>query len=166
MASSPAHVARWRATRHAVRLILVKAARIVCRKLPALLMRIQTVNSEFPKVPLQITFKGTDQSDALEARVREKVERLARMAPDLQRCHVTIEGPPRHTHQGRLWRIVFELSLPGGPIVVGRAGAESPAHDDVYVALRDACEAAMRQLEDRTRKRRGEVKAHADERID
>ncbi|HTR15895.1 MAG TPA: HPF/RaiA family ribosome-associated protein [Acetobacteraceae bacterium] len=121
------------------------------------------MNSEIPSAQLQITFKGTDQSDALEARIREKMERLTRLAPDLQRCHVTVEGPPRHSHQGRLWRIVFELSLPGGPIVVGRAGAENPAHDDVYVALRDAFEAAARQLEDRNRKRRGEVKAHPDE---
>jgi hypothetical protein len=35
-----------------------------------------------------------------------------------------------------------------------------PSEDDVYVAIREAFDAARRKLEDYERRRRGEVKAH------
>jgi ribosome-associated translation inhibitor RaiA len=35
-----------------------------------------------------------------------------------------------------------------------------PTSDDVYVSIRDAFDAARRQLEDYERRRRGQVKAH------
>jgi len=45
----------------------------------------------------------------------------------------------------------------------GRPGHQGPkdhAHEDVYVALRDAFKAARRQLQDSIRKKRGKVKQH------
>jgi cold shock CspA family protein len=51
--------------------------------------------------------------------------------------------------------------LPGRKeIVVDRTGPKDHAHEDVYVALRDAFEAAARRLEDDARARRGDVKTH------
>jgi ribosome-associated translation inhibitor RaiA len=45
--------------------------------------------------------------------------------------------------------------------VPGREVVASLAHDeDVYVALRDAFDAATRQLEEVARVQRGEIKAH------
>ncbi len=49
----------------------------------------------------------------------------------------------------------IDIGVPGGEIVVNRDHAE-----DVYVALRDAFDAAKRQVEDYARKIRGDVKTH------
>jgi ribosomal subunit interface protein len=111
-------------------------------------------------VPLQITFKNMDPSPALEARIRQKAEALERFAREIVSCHVTIEAPHRHHHQGKLYRARIEILVPKGDIVVTREGALDHAHEDVYVALRDAFDAATRQIEDHVRRLGGAVKQH------
>ena len=46
-------------------------------------------------------------------------------------------------------------------MVVDRAKPGDHAHEVVYVAIRDAFNAATRRLEDQARKMRGDVKTHA-----
>jgi ribosomal subunit interface protein len=113
-------------------------------------------------LPLQITFRGLDPSPALEAAVREHAARLERFSDDITRCHVLVEAPHRRHHQGNLFRLRIDLTVPGREIVVGRDPAERQAHEDPYVAIRDAFDAATRQLEDHARIRRAAVKAHAE----
>ena len=111
-------------------------------------------------LPLQITFRDMDPSAAIEARVREKAEKLERFSDHLMSCRVVIEAPHRHHQKGKLYHVRVDLGVVGGEIVVDRAGPQDHAHEDVYVAIRDAFGAAVRQLEDYERKRRGKVKAH------
>jgi cold shock CspA family protein len=76
-------------------------------------------------------------------------------------CRVVIEcRHPRHD-QGNLFRIRVDLKVPGRQIAVGRDPAAHHAHEDVYVAIRDAFDATRRLLEDHVRERGGEVKLHA-----
>lgn len=112
------------------------------------------------KIPLQITFKNLDRSDAVEARIREKAENLERFAGDIMRCHVVVEAPHKHHHQGNLYHVSIDITLSGGEVVANRRPDEHQAHEDVYVAIRDAFDNARRQLEDYVRKQRGKVKAH------
>lgn len=111
-------------------------------------------------VPLQITFKDIDSSDAVEANIREKVEKLERFSNHLMSCRVVVEAPHRHGHKGKLYNIGIDLGLVGGELAVSHQGPLDHAHEDIYVAIRDAFDAAVRQLEDYDRKRRGKVKAH------
>lgn len=113
------------------------------------------------QIPLQITFRHMDSSEALEAKIREKVATLERFADHIVSCRVTVEAPHQHHHQGQLFNIKIDLTLPGIEIVADRHPDKHHAHEDVYVALRDAFKAARRQLEDYVRKQRGQVKTHA-----
>jgi cold shock CspA family protein len=54
-----------------------------------------------------------------------------------------------------------ELGLPGADVVINREPGEHQAHEAWRVALRDAFDRARRVLEDRVRKMRAQVKAHA-----
>lgn len=101
-----------------------------------------------------------DPSPAIEARVRELAERLERFAEDITSCHVTVEAPHRHHHQGQLYEIKIQVRLPGKEIDVNREGPQNHAHEDVYVALRDAFEATVRRLEDHARRRDHRARAH------
>jgi ribosome-associated translation inhibitor RaiA len=96
---------------------------------------------------LQIHFHGVEASDALEARIREKVADLERRCPDVTSCRVTVEKGSRNHVKGNLFRISLVLLRPGRDIVVNR-GPKDQGHADVYVALRDTFEAAERQLEE------------------
>jgi ribosomal subunit interface protein len=112
------------------------------------------------QVPLQVTFIGMEPSAALEARARQKMEKLERFFDRIISGQVVIEAPHRHHHQGKCYAVRIRLRVPGREIDVSRAGPQDQAHEDPYVALRDAFDAAGRQLEDHARKVRGEVKQH------
>ena len=75
-------------------------------------------------------------------------------------CRVIVERrEPRQ--QGNVYQIRIDLSVPGCEIVVGRDTKAHHAHQDVHAAIRDAFDAARRQLEDNARDRCGEVKLHS-----
>lgn len=71
---------------------------------------------------------------------------------------MTVRRPHRH-QQGNLYGAIVDLRFWGGEVVASREPSAHHAHEDVYVALRDAFKAVRRQLQDRVRERRGSVKA-------
>jgi cold shock CspA family protein/ribosome-associated translation inhibitor RaiA len=110
--------------------------------------------------PLQITFRDFQSSEAIEARIRKRAEALDRFAPHITGCRVLVESPHRHQQKGKLYHVRIELTLPGHEIVVSREAHDQPGHSDVYVAIRDAFDAARREVEDRVRLIRGATKTH------
>jgi len=107
------------------------------------------------QIPLQITFRNFPRSEAVEARIRAKAVKLEEFDPRIVSCHVVVEELDRHHHQGKQFTVRLDIRVPGHEVAVDRAH-----HEDVYVALRDAFDAAGRQLEEVVRTRRREVKAH------
>ena len=71
-------------------------------------------------------------------------------------CHVTVDSPHRHHHQGAQFDVRIDIHLPGrAEVVVNRQHGE-----DVYLALRDAFDAARRKLKEHIRLQRGDTKVH------
>ena len=112
------------------------------------------------QIPLQITFHNMESSDAIEAKIREKADKLERFADQIMRCRVVVEAPHKHHHKGKLYRVKIDMTLPGDEIVVSHDPGDDQAHEDVYVAIRDTFDAARRQLEDFVRRQRHKVKLH------
>ncbi|MDT3706398.1 MAG: HPF/RaiA family ribosome-associated protein [Thiobacillus sp.] len=98
------------------------------------------------QIPLQITFRDIPHSDALETHIREKAQKLDRHFPGLIGCKVVVGQPGKHRQQGNPFNVHIDLSVPGTEIVVDRQ-----ENEDAYVALRNAFDAAIRQLEDYAR---------------
>ncbi|OKH88850.1 HPF/RaiA family ribosome-associated protein [Thalassospira sp. TSL5-1] len=104
------------------------------------------------KVPVQITYRDVDQSDALDERIRFKVEKLEETFDRMTSCHVVIEKP--HSSRARpLYSVHFGINVPGKEIMVKRDSADH-AHEDVYIALKNSYQAARRQLKDYAEKMR------------
>ena len=114
------------------------------------------------QMPLQITFRHMPASEALEARIRELATRLERFSAQIVRCHVIVEPVSHHQHQGALHDIHIDITLPDEEIAIRRARPSDHAHEDVYVAVRDAFLAARRKLEDYERRRRPDVQRHSE----
>lgn len=110
--------------------------------------------------PIQITFRGIDPSEAVERRILAKAADLERFCSEIVSCHVTVDAQHHKHHKGNLYEVRIDLRVPGKEIVAGRDHGQDHAHEDVYVAVRDAFDAAARQLEDHVRLRRGYVKRH------
>ncbi len=113
------------------------------------------------KLPLQVAFHNMEPSAAVEAKVRERAAQLERVYDQVMSCRVAIEAEHRHQHKGYLYHVRVDVKVPEAEIVASRAPAGHQAHEDVFVAVRDAFDAARRQLEDYARRRRGDVKTHA-----
>jgi cold shock CspA family protein/ribosome-associated translation inhibitor RaiA len=109
---------------------------------------------------LEIRFHQMEASPAIEARIREKAAELERFSERITGCRVTVEQEHRQHHAGNLFRVRLDIGVPGREIAVTRTGPKDHAHEDVYVALRDAFSAAVRRLEDYVRERGGKVKMH------
>lgn len=112
------------------------------------------------QLPVQITFRNMDPSPAVETHIRERAEALDRLFGRIMGCRVAVEASGRHQRKGRLYHVRVDLAVPGREIVVSRDPAAHHAHEDILVAVRDAFDAARRQLEDHARSVRGAVKTH------
>ncbi len=112
------------------------------------------------QLPLQVTFRDMPRSEAVENKIREKAEKLQRFYDRIMNCRVVVQAPHLHHHQGRLYSIRIDILVPNGELVVSRDHHDDHSHEDIYVALRDAFNAAERQLKNYVRKQRREIKAH------
>jgi ribosomal subunit interface protein len=101
-------------------------------------------------LPLRITVKDIPQSEAIEAKIREKTAKLAHFFERITSCDVTVESPERRHHKGKLYNVHVRIHVPGEEIVISREPSE-----DVYVAIRDAFEVAKRKLDEWAERRRG-----------
>lgn len=107
-------------------------------------------------LPLQITSRDIPASPVLEDHIRKKAEKLTRFYHrDISSCRVVIEQTQKHKHQGKLFNVRIDLTVPGKEFAVTRKHGE-----DVYIVLRDAFNALLRQVEEYSRKRQGRVKTH------
>jgi len=136
------------------------------------------------KIPLQITYRHMEATPAIEESIREKAAKLDELHDGIMGCRVAIEAPHRHHHKGKAYVVRIDLTVPGGELVINRepkrlvpkktngkaepdkdfaeshAPSKHAAHEDLYVAIRDAFNAAGRKLQDHARRRRGKVKMH------
>lgn len=108
----------------------------------------------------EITFRDLDPSPALMARIEERATRLDRHHPGIVGCRVMVECHHRHQHKGKLYQVRIDVTVPGAELAVSRNPEGDHAHEDAYVAIRDAFDAMERRLESRQARRRGEVKNH------
>lgn len=110
-------------------------------------------------VPVQITFHNVEPSAALEETIRSKVDKLGTFHDAMTWCHVTVESPHQHRRSGNTFEVRIDIGIPGGEVVVNRDPGDVNAHQDPYVAVRDAFNAARRMLDQREAQRRSARRA-------
>jgi len=131
------------------------------------------------KLPVQITFRNMDRSEAIEEWIRAEAAKLDTFYNRIMRCRVAIEVPHRHHRKGSSYHLRIDLTVPGEEIVVKRQPSLShrvqqlgeteikkhlelaTPHKNLRLAINDAFKAASRQLQDYARRQRGDVKSHA-----
>ncbi len=109
---------------------------------------------------LRIMFRGMDPSESAEALVRRHADELGEFSGRITSCRVTLETAHSRHQQGKLYQVHIDVSVPGKHVLVNRSHDGNHAHEDLYVAIRDAFDAARRQLQDQMRRLDGATKAH------
>jgi ribosomal subunit interface protein len=126
-----------------------------------IIIKEAAISSQLPlreghmEIPLQITARDIDLTEAIKAEITEKAEKLEKFYDGIMRCRVVVESPRRHQHAGKLYSVHIYMTIPGAELVVKRE-----LDKDLYVVIRDAFIDARRKLEGLVSERRGEVKNH------
>ncbi|MFO7984813.1 MAG: HPF/RaiA family ribosome-associated protein [Desulfatiglandaceae bacterium] len=115
-------------------------------------------------VPLETYFKGIRKTDAIEALIEEHVSKLERFCDHITSCRVAVERRHQHQRSGQPFRVRIDMKVPPGhEVVVTKDSSEGDLHDQLQVVLREAFDAAARQLKRIDEKQRGETKRHPDQ---
>ncbi len=107
------------------------------------------------QVPLQITMRNVDHSQAVEERIREKANKLNKFSDDIISCQVVVEKGQGHRQNGMLHNIRLHVCLPGKDLVINRNEQEN-----LYLAIREAFVDMVRKVEESSRISQGDVKHH------
>ncbi len=96
--------------------------------------------------PMTINFRNIGPSDAVEAEIRRRADKLQRLNDHWQSFEVTVEAPHTNQTKGNQFQVHIDMKVPGAHLVISHDPGNSDAHDDIYVAIRDAFRAARRRL--------------------
>lgn len=107
---------------------------------------------------LQVHFRNMDHSPALEDDIRARAAKLEQFFDRIISCHVTVEAPHKHQNKGIIYHVRIAMTVPGRELAINRDHSENKAHEDPYVAVRDAFDSARRLLQDYSRKNREHAK--------
>jgi ribosomal subunit interface protein len=104
------------------------------------------------QVPLEISTRLIQLSPALEADLRKRATRLERYYDRITSCRIAVEGPGNHHNEGGPFRVRLDITVPGAELVANKEA------EDLNTAVRDAFQAAERQVDEFSQRRRGDVK--------
>lgn len=100
--------------------------------------------------PLDIAFHNLDPSPAIEADIRQRVEKLETRYKHLTGCRVSIEALHNQHRTGNVYEVHIVMSVPGRDLAVSREphhAKDRYANPDIRTSLRDAFQAAEKQLQ-------------------
>lgn len=96
--------------------------------------------------PVDITFKKIESSEAVKRRVMQEALKLEKIFNRIQHCGVVISLPHRAHQQGKIFHINLALHVPGKVLVVNQEPEYNHAHEDAFVAIRDAFRSMENEL--------------------
>ncbi len=99
------------------------------------------MSSEF-----QIVFHNIEQTDAISGAVQKRIEKMKRFCGQIIKGRVVLDSPHNNHHKGRVYSVGLEIHTPHKEVRVNQEQHDNHAHEDLYVAIRDAFDAAERQL--------------------
>ncbi|HEX4963328.1 MAG TPA: ribosome-associated translation inhibitor RaiA [Thermoanaerobaculia bacterium] len=105
------------------------------------------------QIPLEISTRDVTLSPPVEAELRKRTEKLERHYQRITSCRIAVERPTGNHHNGGgPYRVRVDVTVPGSELVADKQAEE------VFAAIRDAFDAAERQVEAFSQRRRGDVK--------
>jgi ribosome-associated translation inhibitor RaiA len=99
------------------------------------------------QVPIAVSFKGIQKTKALEDLIYQKTAKLEQICNHMTSCRVAVEIVNQHRRTGSPFRVNIDMAItPGHELVVKHKSSEGDLHDSLAHVLRNAFNAAGRQL--------------------
>jgi cold shock CspA family protein len=100
--------------------------------------------------PLEVAFHNLQPSRPIEAELRRHTDKLEHRFGRLIGCRLSVEKLHNQHRTGNIFEVHIVLSVPGRDLVVShppQKAKERYANPDIHVSIREAFDAAERQLE-------------------
>lgn len=112
-------------------------------------------------VPLEISYRDVEKTEAIDNLIREKASKLEKVCDHIVSCRVAVEKPHEFVRTGNKYRVRLDISVPPGhSVIVNKEPGRTKMHDPLPAVIREAFKAAERQLRELNKIQREEVKAH------
>ncbi|MFM1895849.1 MAG: hypothetical protein RLZZ385_923 [Pseudomonadota bacterium] len=102
----------------------------------------------------QVVFHNIDQTEAIMDAVNKRIAKLERFCDQIITGRVVLDAPHNNHHKGKVYKVGVEIHTPQLEVLVNQDHHDNHAHEDLYVAIRDAFNAAERQLKSVDKKHR------------
>lgn len=109
------------------------------------------------QLPVEVSYRGLQKSEAIEALVREKAARLDKFCDHINRCDVAIEQPNHNHKKGNPFRVRIDVTVaPGHELVAEDSETADDSYEPLAKAVHDAFKTMERQLRQLVEKQRRE----------
>jgi len=112
------------------------------------------------QTPVEIAYRHCEPSEAIRAEIEAQLRRLERFSDRITSCRVVVQGPQTRHRNGVSYKVALFVAMPARKDVAVNAH-DAPEREHPLVAIREAFDEAIRQVEEVEREMRGEVKRHA-----
>jgi ribosome-associated translation inhibitor RaiA len=100
------------------------------------------------QIPPQITFEGSESSDAARAQILSEIKRLENHNQRITGCRVKVIAPSHKHRHGIGFQVHIWLTIPPHEnIVVNHTDTRDAANEHAHVAIKDAFAAVRRQID-------------------
>lgn len=113
------------------------------------------------QVPPEITYRNVAKSEAIDNLIREKIQKIEKLCEQVMSCRVAVEKKHEHQKTGNPYRVRIEISVPPGhDLVVKKESTGGDMHAALSTVIRNAFDAAFRQVKKLNEKQQGKTKVH------
>lgn len=125
----------------------------------------ETIIGDIMQIPLEVSFRNVDKTPHLETLIREKVSTLEKFCGNLTSCSIAVERPNSSVRIGNPYRVRIDITVPGHEIVVSKEQGQNEKSDPIPAVIREAFEAAKKQLNKLMRVQRNDIKTHPEQQV-
>lgn len=102
----------------------------------------------------QVVYHNIDQTEAISEAVQKRIGKLERFCDQIINGRVVLDSPHNNHHKGKVYSVSLEIHTPTLEVRVNQEQHDNHAHEDLYIAIRDAFNVAERQLKSVDKKHR------------
>ncbi|NJK37426.1 MAG: ribosome-associated translation inhibitor RaiA [Oscillatoriales cyanobacterium RM2_1_1] len=113
------------------------------------------------KITPEITYRHIQKTAEIETLVEEKIAKLEQFCDRTNSCRIAIEKAHDHPKSGSPYRVRIDMTVAlGHELAVNRSPDQGTQYVPLDAVIRDAFEAARRQLVELVERQNDQVKTH------
>ncbi len=118
------------------------------------------------KIPPEITYRNLEKTEAIDNLIREKIAKLEQFCDYINSCHVVVEQDHDRPNSGSPYRVSIDITIPHSrEIAVVQNPDRGKQYPPLEAVIRDAFEAARRQVVSLSTEQKGERKTHPEQEV-